>query len=76
MFLFFPIVLGFHVFLCLSCSLFLTLLNLFKMANEVYGTLFSNTHPVSGDTYQTVAPDEEAFLRTVIVPIFQVLRKV
>ncbi|KAJ6938903.1 callose synthase 7-like [Populus alba x Populus x berolinensis] len=46
-----------------------------KMAYEVYGILFSNVHPVSGETYETAAPDDEAFLRTVITPIFQVLRK-
>ncbi|KAH8515571.1 hypothetical protein Peur_047053 [Populus x canadensis] len=46
-----------------------------KMAHEVYGILFSNVHPVSGETYETAAPDDEAFLRTVITPIYQVLRK-
>ncbi|XP_034915011.1 callose synthase 7 [Populus alba] len=46
-----------------------------KMANEVYGILYSNVHPVSGETYETAAPDDEAFLRNVITPIYQVLRK-
>lgn len=46
------------------------------MANEVYGILYSNAHPVSGETYQTIARDEESFLREVITPIYQVLYKV
>ncbi|XP_031393208.1 callose synthase 7 isoform X2 [Punica granatum] len=46
-----------------------------QMANEVYGILFSNVHPVSGDPYQTAVRDDEAFLRGVITPIYQVLRK-
>lgn len=49
------------------------------MAEDVYGILFGNVRPVTGDTYhgsQTAAPDEETFLRTVITPIYQVLRKV
>ncbi|XP_024041130.1 callose synthase 7 isoform X1 [Citrus clementina] len=49
-----------------------------KMAEYVYGILFGNVRPVTGDTYhgsQTAAPDEETFLRTVITPIYQVLRK-
>ncbi|OMO74635.1 Glycosyl transferase, family 48 [Corchorus olitorius] len=45
------------------------------MANEVYGVLFSNVHPVSGDTYQSAVPDDESFLRNVITPIYQVLRR-
>ncbi|KAH9706160.1 callose synthase 7 [Citrus sinensis] len=50
----------------------------FQMAEYVYGILFGNVRPVTGDTYhgsQTAAPDEETFLRTVITPIYQVLRK-
>ncbi|KAH9770733.1 callose synthase 7 [Citrus sinensis] len=50
----------------------------FQMAEDVYGILFGNVRPVTGDTYhgsQTAAPDEETFLRTVITPIYQVLRK-
>ena len=47
-----------------------------KMANEVYGILFSNIHPVSGATYQSAARDEESFLTEVISPIYQVLLKV
>lgn len=46
------------------------------MANEVYGILYSNVHPISGDTYQSAALDEEYFLREVISPIYQVLLKV
>ncbi|KAG8659847.1 hypothetical protein MANES_02G084900v8 [Manihot esculenta] len=46
-----------------------------NMAYEVYGILYSNVHPVSGETYETAAPDDEAFLRNVITPIYQVLRK-
>ncbi|XVF16798.1 hypothetical protein REPUB_Repub10bG0063300 [Reevesia pubescens] len=46
-----------------------------NMASEVYGVLFSNVHPVSGDTYQTAVPDDESFLRSVITPIYQVLRR-
>ncbi|XVE86251.1 hypothetical protein DITRI_Ditri18aG0020500 [Diplodiscus trichospermus] len=46
-----------------------------NMANEVYGVLFSNVRPVSGDAYQTAAPDDESFLRNVITPIYTVLRK-
>lgn len=46
------------------------------MANEVYGILNSNAHHVSGETYQTVAHDEESFLRDVIAPIYGVLFKV
>ncbi|KAJ7960658.1 Callose synthase-like protein [Quillaja saponaria] len=46
-----------------------------NMANEVYGILYSNVHPVSGDAYQTAALDEEHFLREVISPIYHVLAK-
>ncbi|KAJ6306723.1 hypothetical protein OIU76_001674 [Salix suchowensis] len=46
------------------------------MAHEVYGILFSNVHPVSGETYETAAPEnDEVFLKNVITPIYQVLRK-
>ncbi|KAH9770737.1 callose synthase 7 [Citrus sinensis] len=47
-----------------------------EMAEDVYGILFGNVRPVTGDTYhgsQTAAPDEETFLRTVITPIYQAL---
>ncbi|KAH9770610.1 callose synthase 7 [Citrus sinensis] len=49
-----------------------------NMADVVYGILLSNVHPVTGDTNhgnQTIAPDEETFLQTVITPIYQVLQK-
>ncbi|KFK42965.1 hypothetical protein AALP_AA1G062200 [Arabis alpina] len=46
-----------------------------NMANEVHGILFGNVYPVTGDTYEAGAPDDEAFLRNVITPIYQVLRK-
>ncbi|KAH9770592.1 callose synthase 7 [Citrus sinensis] len=45
-----------------------------NMADVVYGILLSNVHPVTGDTNhgnQTIAPDEETFLQTVITPIYQ-----
>lgn len=62
----------------ISINLKVMLIPLFmrKMAYEVYGILYSNVHPVSGETYETAAPDDEAFLRNVITPIYQVLRKV
>ncbi|KAL8201436.1 hypothetical protein R6Q57_012775 [Mikania cordata] len=46
-----------------------------NMANEMHGTLFSNVQPVSGGTYQAAPLGEEAFLRDVITPIYEVLRK-
>ncbi|CAN1229138.1 Callose synthase 7, partial [Linum perenne] len=46
-----------------------------NMAYEVFGVLFHNIHPVSGEKYETAAPDDEAFLRNVICPIYQVIRK-
>ncbi|XP_044492821.1 callose synthase 7-like [Mangifera indica] len=47
-----------------------------NMAAEVYALLFGNVDSVSGDTYHgDAAPDDEAFLRNVITPIYQVLRK-
>ncbi|KAI3502032.1 hypothetical protein L1887_30063 [Cichorium endivia] len=46
-----------------------------NMANEMHGTLFGNVQPVSGGTYQAATLGEEAFLRDVITPIYEVLRK-
>lgn len=46
------------------------------MANEVHGILFGNVYPVTGDTYEAGASEDEAFLRNVITPIYQVLKKV
>lgn len=45
------------------------------MANDVYGILYQNVHPVSGDTDEE-AVDEETFLREVITPFYRVLRLV
>ncbi|XP_023530416.1 callose synthase 7 [Cucurbita pepo subsp. pepo] len=44
-----------------------------NMANVVYGILYSNVHPVSGESFQTEICDDESFLREVITPIYQVL---
>lgn len=45
-----------------------------KMADVVYGILYSNVHPVSGESFQEAeARDEESFLREVVTPIYQVL---
>lgn len=46
------------------------------MANEVYGILYRNVHPVGGDADQEAVRDDESFLRDVITPIYHVLRKV
>lgn len=46
-----------------------------NMAKEVFQILFGNVHSVTGDTLLTAAPDEESFLRNVITPIYEVLRK-
>ncbi|XP_050942441.1 callose synthase 7 isoform X2 [Cucumis melo] len=45
-----------------------------NMADVVYGILYSNVHPVSGESFQEAeARDEESFLREVVTPIYQVL---
>ncbi|CAM8896554.1 unnamed protein product [Rhodiola kirilowii] len=46
-----------------------------QMANEVYGVLYSNGHPVSGGAYHSGPRSDDAFLRDVITPIYDVLRK-
>lgn len=46
------------------------------MSNEIHGILFSNVQPVSGGAYQSAPRDEESFLREVVTPIYEVLRKV
>ncbi|KAF9590661.1 hypothetical protein IFM89_036153 [Coptis chinensis] len=46
-----------------------------NMANELHGILYSNVHSVSGGTFQPAHHGEESFLREVIRPIYQVLRK-
>ncbi|PWA91449.1 glucan synthase-like 7 [Artemisia annua] len=45
------------------------------MANEMHGTLFANVQPVSGGTYQAGPLGEEAFLITIVTPIYEVLQK-
>lgn len=47
-----------------------------QMSNEIHGLLFSNVQPVSGGAYQSAPRDEESFLREVVTPIYEVLRKV
>lgn len=47
-----------------------------KMAHEMHGTLFGNVQSVSGGTYEAGPLGEEAFLMTVVTPIYEVLRKV
>lgn len=60
---------------CFSCLIFVVVV--LKMANDVYGILFSNVEAVSGETYETEEViDEESFLRNVITPIYQVIRNV
>ncbi|KAL5706376.1 hypothetical protein ACHQM5_024553 [Ranunculus cassubicifolius] len=46
-----------------------------NMAHELHGILFSNVHTVSGRHFQPVHQGEESFLREVVTPIYQVLRK-
>ncbi|KAI3698336.1 hypothetical protein L2E82_41808 [Cichorium intybus] len=46
-----------------------------NMANEMHRTLFRNVQAVRGGTYQAAPIGEEAFLRDVITPIYEVLRK-
>ena len=46
------------------------------MAHELHGILYSNVHPVSGGPYQIAPRDEESFLKDVITPIYNVMRKV
>lgn len=46
-----------------------------RMADELYGVLLGNVHPVSGASVQPAHQGEEAFLREVITPIYQVIRK-
>lgn len=61
------------------CNLHMTMFwlsTILKMANEVYGILYSNVHPVSGEAYPTGTRNDDAFLRDVITPIYEVLRQV
>ncbi|KAI3881502.1 hypothetical protein MKX03_035580 [Papaver bracteatum] len=46
-----------------------------NMANELYGIMYGNVQTVSGQTVQTAYNGEESFLREVITPIYQVMRK-
>ncbi|XP_071703177.1 callose synthase 7-like isoform X2 [Rutidosis leptorrhynchoides] len=46
-----------------------------NMADELHGNLFGNVQPVSGGTYHEAPRGEEAFLRDVITPIYEVIRK-
>ncbi|RZC45836.1 hypothetical protein C5167_038786 [Papaver somniferum] len=46
-----------------------------KMANELYGILYSNAHSASGEPFQPAYQGEESFLQEVITPIYQVMRK-
>lgn len=52
------------------------ILSLPKMCGHVIGILQNNEHPVSGQKDKVEAPDEEAFLRDVITPIYDVIAKV
>ncbi|XP_010241338.1 PREDICTED: putative callose synthase 6 [Nelumbo nucifera] len=45
------------------------------MAHELCGVLHSNVHEVSGGTFRSTLQGEEAFLRKVVMPIYQVMRK-
>ena len=47
-----------------------------KMAHELQGILYSNVHPVSGGPYQIASRGEESFLKDVITPIYNVMRRV
>lgn len=46
------------------------------MCGHVIGILQNNEHPVSEQKDKVEAPDEEAFLRDVITPIYDVIAKV
>ncbi|GAA0150001.1 hypothetical protein LIER_09035 [Lithospermum erythrorhizon] len=46
-----------------------------NMANEIHGILLGNVQPASGGMYQAASHGEEAFLREVVTPIYEVLRK-
>ena len=46
------------------------------MASEIHGILYSNVHPIAGETYQSTRLDDELFLKKVITPIYDVVRKV
>ncbi|KAL9244287.1 hypothetical protein vseg_018081 [Gypsophila vaccaria] len=46
-----------------------------NMATEIHGILFGNAHPITGETYQTARHGDESFLKDVIAPIYDVIRK-
>nr|WJO13371.1 callose synthase 7 [Lilium hybrid cultivar] len=46
-----------------------------NMAHELHGILFGNVHSVSGGYFEPAYQGEESFLREVVTPIYQVLRK-
>ncbi|XP_057523088.1 callose synthase 7 [Amaranthus tricolor] len=46
-----------------------------NMASEIHGILYSNVHPIAGETYQSTRLDDELFLKKVITPIYDVVRK-
>ncbi|EPS72207.1 hypothetical protein M569_02539, partial [Genlisea aurea] len=45
------------------------------MAHEMFVTLFSNVQHVTGGTLLTTAQGEESFLRNVVTPIYEVMRR-
>lgn len=47
-----------------------------QMAHELRGILYRDVESVSGQTFQPAIRGEESFLRDVVSPIYQVLRKV
>ncbi|GAB4850789.1 Callose synthase 7 [Ancistrocladus abbreviatus] len=46
-----------------------------NMASELHGILYGNVHPISEETYQSSSHGKGSFLRDVITPIYDVLRK-
>ncbi|KAK9676530.1 hypothetical protein RND81_11G083100 [Saponaria officinalis] len=46
-----------------------------NMATEIHGILFGNANPITGETYQTARHGDESFLKDVIAPIYDVIRK-
>ncbi|XP_056693642.1 callose synthase 7 isoform X2 [Spinacia oleracea] len=46
-----------------------------NMASEIHGIFYSNVHPITGETYQTTRHGDESFLKDVISPIYDVVRK-
>ncbi|KAJ0971506.1 hypothetical protein J5N97_019465 [Dioscorea zingiberensis] len=46
-----------------------------KMAHELYGIVHGNVHSATGDYYEPAHHGEETFLKDVVTPIYQVMRK-